>query len=238
MGLIPITNYFLPADITGMLDDIDKIRQKFSPYHVNFTPKEKKKFFKLGDIRESFAEKVMNIGTQHDVTVPPDVDIDDLKKLYQFHKDVQQIKSNKSDVDDIIDNVLMDAGVLLLSALNRIYNTASELAEKGNYPFNDLVKEAGKIYEKSSRNYGTEFTIPPDAEMKISKIVSKSNFINNGTTVLAFTYADEVSGKFKKGDAQNVNPGNSVKIPTGYSTIVVFNMSADQTGLFTVKIKK
>jgi len=178
------------------------------------------------------------MGEQHDETVPVDINIVTVRMLFDFHKDLQLIKTDKSDVDSKIDNLQMNVGILLMNSLNRIYNTAKELAEKGNYPFNELVKEAGKICEKSPKSSGTLFTIEPGSQMIVKRLMAKNTFIDSGTTVLAFTWADEVSGKFRKQDAITVNPGNSEKIPKGYTSIAVFNMSADQAGSFTVKIKK
>jgi hypothetical protein len=189
-------------------------------------------------VRGSFAEKVMTLGKQHEETVPVDVKMDVVSMLYQFYNDLQTIKTNKSDIDDLIDNLILNVGVILLSSLNRIYNTAHDLAKKSNFPFNDLVKEAGKIYEKSPRNKGTAYTIAANAQVIVNKVVSKSKFVNQGNTVLKLAGINKLTGQWALEDTLTITPGDSIPIPKGFGSIVVMNLSGGQEGSFIVKLKK
>ncbi len=238
MSLRPITIGLTPAQITALLAAEDVKRQILQAWMVNFTPEEKKNYFKLGYIRESFAEKIMVMGEQHEVTIPPDVDFDTVKMQYKFYQDLELIRTDKADNDELIDCLLMNIGVVLLTSLNRIYNNANELSKKGNYPFSEMVKEAGQTYAKSKKSSGTLFSIVKAGQMTINKIVSKSLFINSGTTVLTVNAADAVPSQYKQDNAITVNPGNSIALPVGYSAIIVSNLSADTAGSFTVRLKK
>jgi hypothetical protein len=237
MPLIQITEGFAPADVTAIMAAVDVVRQKLIPNMVNFTPDEKKNYFILGFVRESFVDKMMTIATQHEDTVPVDVKMVVVNMLNQFYIDLKTIKANKSDVDDLIDNLILNTGILLLGSLNRVYNNARDLAEKGNYPFNDLVKEAGKLYEKGPKNTGTVFTIAGNAQVTINKVITKSSFVNNGTTVLKIAGISKLTGEWNMEDAIAITPGNSIKLQKGFSSIVVMNMSGDQDGNFIVKLK-
>ncbi len=238
MTVIPINHSLTPVQITALLDAEEIKRQILADWMVNFTPEEKKNYFKLGYIRESFADKVMVMGEQHAVTVPPDVDIDIVKMQYKFWQDLQLIKNNKADNDELIDCLIMNLGIILLGSFNRIYNNAKELSKKGNYPFSEMVADAGQAYARDSQSSGTLFSIAKAGQMTISKIVSKSLFINSASTVLTVNAADEVLSQFKQNNAITVNPGNSTPLPVGYTAIVVTNLSADTAGAFTVKLKK
>ncbi len=238
MSLITINNGLAVGDLPDILDAQDIIRQKFSPWQVNFTPEEKKKFFKLGYIRESFGDKIMLMGEQHPVTIPPDVDFNIVKTQFKFYQDLQLFKNNKADVDELIDCLIMNLGVLLLASFNRIYNTANDLSKKGNYPFSEMVKDAGQVYARDTQSSGTLFSIAKAGQMTINKLVPKSLFINSATTVLTINAADEVPSQYKQNNAITVNPGNSTPLPVGYTAIIVSNLSADTAGAFTVKLKK
>ena len=121
---------------------------------------------------------------------------------------------------------------------NRIYSNASEIAAKGDYPFSELVREAGKRYEKGPRSQGTATKVPAGTEVTINKVIPGELFINDGATVLKFTCSNELTGKLLSAETVTVNPGNSTPVPKGYTTIVVLNVSADTTGSFIVKLKK
>ncbi len=238
MSLQQILNGFITGDVPDILDAQDIIRQKFAPWSVSFTPEEKKHYFLLGYMRESFAEKIMVMGEQHAVTIPPDVDFAIVKIQYKFYQDLQLIKNNKADVDELIDCLIMNLGIILLGSFNRIYNTANDLSKKGNYPFSEMVTDAGQVYARDTQSSGTLFSIVKAGQMTVNKIVSKSLFINSASTVLTVNAADEVLSQYKQNNAITVNPGNSTPLPVGYTAIVVTNLSADTAGAFTVKLKK
>jgi len=238
MSLIAITQGLTPAKMIVLKDAEQIIRDAFSDWVVNLTPEEKKKYFKMGYIRGAFADKVMVIGDQHPETIPEGVDFPTVQMQYAFYNNLLLFKNNKSDVDELIDCLIINVGIVLLASLNRIYNYAKELSEKGNYPFSELVKDAGKAYAREKQSTGTVFTINPSSQITVKKIIANSLFVNGGTTVLTVIYGDEVLSKFRKEDVITVNPGNSAKIPKGYTSITVSNLSLDTVGAFTVRLKK
>jgi hypothetical protein len=191
----------------------------------------------MGDIKETFAGKVMNIGTLHSITVPADVTMATVKMLFDFHHDLKLLSADKKDVDELIDDLVMSTGIILMGMLNRIYENAQTLSSKGSYPFNDLVKDAGKLYARGPRQPGTVFAIAPGIEFTLSKVIPGCKFVNNGTTVIKFGSV-ETAGSLKRQGVISVDPGNSVEVPSGWTTIVVINMSADTSGSFSVKVRK
>ena len=227
-----------PADKTAIIAAIDTIRQKLNPNLLNLPNDEVKKHQNMGYSSSEFADIVMEIATQHSITIPGDVNFTKVQRVYSLRNDLISIKNNKTDIDSLIDNLIMVAGIILMPILNSIYLNAARITEKGDYDFNDLVKQAGKRYVKGPRSQGTGYKITAASEATINKVIPGELFINDGTTILKFTCSNVLSGKLNTSETVTVLPGNSKSVPAGYTTIVVFNASTDTEGSFIVKQKK
>lgn len=227
-----------PADFTAIIAAEDVIRQKLAPNQCNIPPADTRNHQNMGYDSSEFGDIVYTIADQHSITIPSDLDFVKIKKIYQLRSDLLKIKNNKSDVDKLVDSIVMATGIVLMRYFNRIYSNASEIAAKGDYPFSELVREAGKRYEKGPRSQGTATKVPAGTEVTINKVIPGELFINDGATVLKFTCSNELTGKLLSAETVTVNPGNSTPVPKGYTTIVVLNVSADTTGSFIVKLKK
>jgi len=237
MPMKEITTGLSPANMTAALGAINALRQILLPNMANLTPEERKKFMKLGYSSQPFADIIISMGTQHSETIPVDIDFDLVKTVYHYRRDLVTLKDNKRDVDELIDDLLMITGILLMGWFNRIYSNAHDMAKRSNYPFSDLVTEAGIRYQKHTSFPGRTFGINAGIEVTIQGVVPGGLFVNNGTTVLKFTCGPDLSGKVRNQETFTVLPGNSVKVPKGYTIIVVANSSTDTAGSFSVKIR-
>jgi hypothetical protein len=236
MPMCEIKTGITPADLAAGLGGIDALRQILLPNIANLTPDERKKFQKLGYSSQAFADIIISMATQHSATIPVDIDFGLVQTVYNYCKDLLTLKNNKLDVDELIDDLIMITGIQLMGWFNRIYSNAKDIARRSNFPFNEMVAEAGTRYVRSARTAGTNFSINAAVEITIKHVVPGSRFANQGTTVLKFSCGPDLSGKVKHLEPFTVATGNSVKVPKGYTTIVVANMSADTTGSFSVRI--
>jgi hypothetical protein len=237
MSVKDISQGFLAGDLAAALGGIDVVRLKLEPNRMNLTPGERKKTCKLGYASEPFAEMIMTMAAQHSNAVPSDIDIAKVQMVFDYRKDLLQLKNNKLDVDELVDDLIMNTGVLLMGWLNRIYSNARDMAKRSDYPFSEMVKEAGIRYQKSTKTTGTNFSITGDTEIIINHVIPGGNFVNNGSTVLVFGVGPDLAGKIRQSATYTVEPNTSVKVPKGFYTILVKNLSKETEGSFSVRIK-
>lgn len=238
MGYITITSGFNPGDVPAMCTKIDEAYVFIQPNEFSLTPEERRTKQKLGPLSYDFKDLMLQIAEDFPNTVPKDLDIVEIQMLAQYFDDLTHIKTHKAQMDQLVDDLILCVGVQLMSRLNRIYNNALQMTGKGgSTPLGKRLEVAGRKYERPKRTPPPEFMVPAGSELSVPKVRTGSLFTNTGTTVLKLCAGSDLSSKLKVLQPITVNPGSSAKVPAGYSTILVKNMSASDGGSFTVRLR-
>jgi len=84
-------------------------------------------------------------------------------------------------------------------------------------------------HKKASTSEATEMDIAESGTIKVAKVLTGKPFVNEGTVILTVAKEGGTASEVLK-----VNPAGSVKIPKGWTIIVVTNLSKTDPGKFSV----
>lgn len=223
-----------PAVEALVISKLDEIRIALKPYFSNLTPEDRMSIFKLGMERESFVNDVLNATQSVPKVIPQSCDLNELNNNRAVHKGLSRIISYGSDIHEGLDDTRMIAGAQTLSSCNEIYKFF-KIAANSNTPVNDIVKEMGQIYKKNGvRKHDTKMSISPGTVLELNGLKKESSVVNTGDTIVAIKCHTEFEGKRPGFDDVELLPGDSFKLPKGYSAIIIVNKSNDKEAEISV----
>ena len=113
-----------------------------------------------------------------------------------------------------------------------------KVAAKNNAEIKTLVDEIAENWVNSGKKKAnTVFSIASSSTITVANVVASKSFLNNGITLLKLKVGADLVSKFPLAESITVDPGNSVKIPKGWTIIEVTNLSGTAAGSFSIKIK-
>jgi hypothetical protein len=225
-----------PAQKTTLKSNVDANKAIISPFAVNLTPQQRKEGQKLGTNSVSYGQTALETAQLHPAIIPADFVIAEFEKDVKLFFDLDEIDNHHSDYIELIRDTKLAVGMEVMEQANRLYAQA-KLAAKHNAALDGVLAELGKRYKAlGKRSSGTTFSVASKGFVEVDKIVPNSRFINAGTTILILKAGSDLANKVKLPPIP-VNPGDSVQMPAGYSSIIVENVSETTAGSFIVRVK-
>ncbi len=207
------------------------------PFLKSATKKERMELVKMGLKNTGFVNAVYTGIGAHLGILPSDFNMAAFTEDIKLKQELPYLKQllvglveKMDDTDLLLGNDLMVAALYVYSLM--------KVAAKNNAEIKTLVDEIAENWINSGKKKAnTVFSIASSSTITVANVVASKSFLNNGITLLKLKVGADLVSKFPLADPITVDPGNSVKIPKGWTIIEVTNLSGTAAGSFSIKIK-
>jgi hypothetical protein len=231
-----ISGVITPTNKTNLEDHVTHARTEL-PFLKSATLKMRKELRKMSDKNTGYVNAVYTGTMANQGLMPSTFDVDAFKKDMDLYNELPYIRQIFMDFVEQIDDTQLLLGNDLMQQSDMAYSHL-KLGAKNNDSVKTLVEEIGKNFTGlGKKKDATVYEIAAASTITVNNVASASSFVNTGSTVLSIKAGASLPSKYTMMDPIKLTPGNSVKVPKGWSSIEVQNSSMDKPGAFEVKIK-
>jgi hypothetical protein len=202
---------------------------------VNLDPKTRKRLRKMATKRTGYVADVFTAVLANPGAIPSTFDVNEYKKDKQLFDDLLYLFGIFNPIVEAISDTMLMVGNELMTQSDSCYDYLKRAA-KDNVPLTETINKIATAYKRQSPKTPNIFTIPAGGSVEVNNVVIGTRLVNNGTTVITLKAGPELPSNVKL-DPIDIEPGNSVVIPKGYSVILVENKSATVEAIFSVRQK-
>jgi hypothetical protein len=206
------------------------------PFLINLTPAQRKKIRKMATKHTGYVADVFNAVIANPTAIPATFSIPEYTKDKVLFDDLTYVCNLFETIVEAMRDTLLQLGSELMLQSDASYDYLKRAA-KDNAPLSEIVGKIGTAFagQGKSKNV-SEFMVPPKGSVNVDGVVQNRSILNSGNTMLLMKPGADLANKVKGADIQ-INPAVSVKIPAGYTSIIVINVSETTEGSFSLKIK-
>jgi hypothetical protein len=216
---------------------IDQAAAKM-PFMITLTPKERQEKRKMGSTTTGYVGAVLTGVTTHTDALPVNYQTTEFTK----DKDLQLTMSELIEytVSKLLEP-MRDTDLQLRHELIEQADHGHALLKTAGKSGNAAVKTTLELIAQTLPDTGKRYPavimdVGSNACITVSNTVPGTRFINIGDAILEVGVGPDIAEKVR-GTTQRVLPGSSIFLPKGYTQIFVKNLSTEQQGQFTVKVK-
>jgi hypothetical protein len=231
-----ISGVITQTNKTNLEDHVTHSRTEL-PFLESATNKMRHDLRKMSDKNTGYVDAVHTGTMANQGLMPSTFDLDEFNKDKELYNELSYIRQIFIDFVEEIDDTLLLLGNDLMQTSDIAYSHL-KLGAKNNESVKTLVEEIGKNFTGlGKKKDATVYDIAAASTITVNKVASASSFVNTGYTVLSIKAGSSLPSKYTMMDPIKLTPGNSVKVPKGWSSIEVQNGSTDKPGAFEVQIK-
>ncbi|MEI8203555.1 MAG: hypothetical protein WCH34_11115 [Bacteroidota bacterium] len=225
-----------PANTTAIVAIPAEVETQL-PFLINLTKDERKTMRKMGTKKAGFVADAHAGALAHTDELPANYDVSVFTEKMLIMATLPYLRQELEKIVEKMRDTEMQLGHELMQHADFTYEHL-KLGSKENAPVKEIVGELGATYKgQGKKKAATAFTIAAQGEVTVSNVVTGKLFVNNGTTILKFKPGNNLPTAIKSMPEVTVNPGNSAKIASGWTTITVSNVSATAEGSFAIRVK-
>lgn len=234
MSQFTITGSISEADLATILDGIKKTPDLISFLKV-LSASEKKSALKVGAKLLGFITEIDNAANTFPNAIPAGNPIAEFESRIQLNTSLTKIEDFLASVlQSVSDTRLVLCSELLATA--NIYYSSFQKAAKTDLAMAETLDKISKVYSKKSHAMPVIQNITAGGVLQVKNVVTGTQLINKGTTVISFKAGNELVSKVRE-PAIVVDPNTSAKIPAGWTSIEITNLSTSVEATVAVRLK-
>jgi len=229
------TNQLTPTNITGVEGKISDVGTGIEPLVVEISPEDKKNYSIGGQKKEGMISKAVEVIGDHPEIVPDSFD----KTKFSLFIGNRDLMSHFGDRLQELTNKCYDSATVYNIHASDMANTIYgyvQMAAQHDASLRDDAKELGKYFQKGPRIAPADFSVQTGNNIEVNNVVPGKLITNTGTSRLSLMAGPSLSNRVKRVAALFIEPGTAIKVPDGYTSILITNIGSDP-GSFTIKLK-
>ena len=233
MPVIAIPIPLTPALTTTIVTAVAAVSVITNTLKIPLTPAETAMQLPVSTNREAIIDAVQTRLMQgHPTTLPTGVTNVSFQALNQEGTDCDTLISLTSGILNILLDLRKVVNNNRMCYVNQTLDIGKVLAKGDTGIKTDVNYLQSTYYKKAPKKVAVTFSLPISSDLLLAGVKVNRMFTNLGTGIL--TFINEIG---EVAEAIVVNPGSSAKIPTGWTRILVTNLSTTNVGKFSVFMK-
>lgn len=225
-----------PANVTVIEGKANDIGVILEPAVSIISAEQKKNFSIAGQKKEGMMLLAQDVKNDYPGIFPSTFDTTKIdtflgKKDTMMHLgDIFQTLANKC-----YDSATVNA-IHASDQSNTIYGYL-QMAAQHDSSLETIEGELGKYFQKGTKIEPATFGVAGGGFIEINGVIPGKMITNTGTSRIALDESPELSPKVKRVGRIIIDPNTAVKVPDGYTKIIITNLS-NEPASFTIKLKK
>ncbi len=233
MPVVNVVNKFTPALVLLLNPIMLSIHTLVDPLKISLSPAQVKKLMKVAANRALLIKAILtSLMEVFPETIPSTTTLADFTAMNQEEIDSQRMGS----ILLALSSIFFDHAAIIRNNESEIAKQSLDLAKLLSKTEPDIKTATALIitdfFTKAAKKAATAYGIAISGNIVVGGVKTNKYFTNTGTSILKFLKVDGLVI-----DTITVNPSSSVLIPKGWTNITVTNLSATNTGSFSVFIK-
>lgn len=225
-----------PADVTATETDAAAIEARLMPYVIEMLAAQKKSYPLAGLKKDGTIALALQKAKDNTGIFPSTFSITEFESFWINRAIFGHLKTILADLTKKADDSYTAYGILASDATNNVLGYF-QMAVESNPDLEDDLEELSQFFKRGKRVPPASFNVPKSGNMDVNNCVPGRVVTNTGTTRLALAAGGELTAGVKRVATIIIEPNTSAKIPAGYTSINISNLSTTDSGSFTVKVK-
>lgn len=224
---------FQPTEMTDIGDAYNVAKSIYARFGIHITEEEFNTMLLGGEGSNNYINAVNQIINDDTALVVGGFDKPLFQSYISMMHQISSVKEHALSTEAVLKMVDMALMHNLLKMSNLFY-AGLKAMKGGNVDVDGYVNQLAEYNKSKGNRYDDNIiTIAPNTTFVISHVNIAKNFMNRGDAELK-VYKGSIAGT----EFITVYPHTSAKLPAGYTTILVKNLSAVADGVFSVRQKQ